>query len=281
MTRLDTRRSAARSLAIVSVAAFASLAGTANGQLILSTSANVGNELAGLSFNDGDMVLTDPAGSSASVFFAESNWTLDGDTDAFHILPDGTYLFSSLFNSQIDGQTFADADLIRYDPNTGSASTYFITDGLFDQTSADISGVSTRENGNILFSTLADASIGGVGFLDGDVVEYDINTGSVSVFVSEADIFDDGNGDIYGLHHNADGTLLISSNGDEVVSGTQFLGGDVFLYDPATDTASLFFSAASFAANGTLYNIDALYFIPAPGTALALGLAGFAARRRR
>ncbi|MEM1330184.1 MAG: hypothetical protein AAGG07_06460 [Planctomycetota bacterium] len=276
-----TSKTTSRSFAAIGALALSLAAGAANAQLILSTTANTGNELAGLTFNDGDMVQTDAAGSSASIFFAESNWTSDGDTDAFHILPDGTYLFSSLFNSQIDGQSFDDADLIRYDPNTGTASTYFITESTFDDDFEDISGVSTRENGNILFSTLSDASIGGVGFTDGDIVEYDISTGTVSIAVAEDDIFDDGDGDIYGLHYNADGTYLLTSVADEMISGTQFLDGDIFLYDPANDTATLVFSEASFTDNGTSYDIDAIYVIPAPGTGLLLGLAGFAARRRR
>lgn len=259
--------------------AVAAFAGMAQGQLILSVSNNINNQLAGLTFNDGDMVLTDPAGSSASIFFAESNWTSDGDTDAFHILPNGNYLFSSLFNSEIGGVQFDDADLIEYNPNTGVASTYFITQSTFDTTGEDISGVSTLENGNIVFSTLTDASIGGVGFTDGDLVEYDINTGAASILIPEAQIFDDGDGDIYGIHANADGTFLLSAIADEMVSGTMFLDGDIFLYDPATDTASLFFSEASF--GGQNQDVDAIFLVPAPGSVALLGLAGLVGVRRR
>ncbi len=259
--------------------AVAAFAGMAQGQLILSVANNTGNQLAGLTFNDGDMVLTDPAGSSASIFFAESNWTSDGDTDAFHILPNGNYLFSSLFNSEIGGVQFDDADLIEYNPNTGAANIYFISESSFDDDFEDISGVSTLDNGNIIFSTLTDASIGGVGFTDGDLVEYDITTNTVSVLVDEADIFDDGDGDIYGIHANADGTFLLSAVADEMVSGTMFLDGDIFLYDPATDTASLYFSEASF--GGQNQDIDAIFVIPAPGSAALLALAGVAGVRRR
>lgn len=259
--------------------AVAALAGMAQGQLILSVSNNTGNQLGGVTFNDGDMVQTDPAGTSASIFFAESNWTSDGDTDAFHILPNGNYLFSSLFNSSIGGTTFDDADLIEFDPNTGVASIYFISESTFDDDFEDISGVSTLASGNIVFSTLTDASIGGVGFTDGDLVEYDITTGAASVLVSEAQIFDDGDGDIYGIHANDDGTFLLSAVADEMISGTMFLDGDIFLYDPATDSASLFFSEASF--GGANQDVDAIFVIPAPGSAALLALAGVAAVRRR
>lgn len=259
--------------------AVAALAGAAQAQLIISVVNNIGNELGGVTFNDGDMVQTDFAGTAASIFFAESNWTSDGDTDAFHILPNGNYLFSSLFNSTIGGVTFDDADLIEYNPNTGVANTYFITAASFDAANEDISGVSTLANGNIVFSTNTDASIGGVGFTDGDLVEYDITTDTVSILIPEAQIFDDGDGDIYGIHADTDGTFLLSAVADEMVSGTMFLDGDVFRYDPVTDTATLVFGESAF--DGQNQDIDAIFLIPAPGSVALLGLAGLAGVRRR
>ncbi|MAY74101.1 MAG: hypothetical protein CMJ31_05115 [Phycisphaerae bacterium] len=272
MTCIDFRKTAAATLIAVCA--------SANAELIISVSNNVGNELGGLVFNDGDMVQTNASGSMASVFFAESNWTSDGDTDAFHILDDGTYLFSSLFNSTIGGVTFDDGDVIRYNPNTGVAETYFITESTFDDAGEDISALSTLADGDIVFSTLADASIGGVAFTSGDLMRYDIDTGTVSFLIVGADLFDDGDANIYGAHANADGTFLLTASTDEMIGGTLFLDGDVFLYDPLTDSATLFFSEAAF--GGQNQDIDALYFfIPAPGATSLLAFAGLTAMRRR
>ncbi|MEM8756919.1 MAG: PEP-CTERM sorting domain-containing protein [Planctomycetota bacterium] len=262
-------------------------AGAATAQpagLYLSVADNVGTEVNGGPFTDEDVFLTDAAGSSSSLFFSIDA----GDLDAFHILPNGNFLFSSLFNGSIGGVTFDDADLIEFDPNTSSIVGNYLGLGFDSFTSAgpDVSAATTDADGNLYFSALGSTNAlthagGSLTFTDGDIVRLDATTGIATIAIAEADLFDDGDGDVYGLHLDTDGTLLISTIDDEMISGSMFLDGDVFRYDPISDTASPFFSESSFTSTNT-HDVDAVFFVvPAPASAALLGLGGLAAARRR
>lgn len=254
----------------------------AQGPLFLSLVDNIDNNLPGFGpFTDEDVVATSLDGTSASLAFAIAS----GDLDAAHRTGPNTWLVSSLFTGEFNGTTFDDGDLVEINLVGGTLTT-IIDETDFDTTGEDISGVSVLPNGNLLLSTLSDASLGGVAFTSGDILEYNATTGAASIFLTEAAIFDDGGGNIYGIHAFADGTLLLSTNTDEMVSGTLFRDGDAFLYNPATDTAQLVFSEDLFSSSGpNTWDIDALYFegaIPAPGAlALAGGAFVLVTRRRR
>ncbi len=268
----------------VALAAFAAPT-LAAGPLVLSNADGINNNLPGFGpFTDDDAVATSLDGNDGSLLF-----TVGGDLDAMHRLPNGNWLVSSLFNGSFGGSNFDDGDLVEIDlVNNVVVGNYFISNTMFTSSSPDITGVSLLPNGNILFSLLGSSNTistpsGPVTFTDGDVMEFDVLTGNVSTFLSEAELFDDGNGDVYGIHAFADGRLLLTTNTDESISGATFRDGDAFLYDPATDSASLYFSEDLFfdptGVNG--WDIDALYVIPSPGAAGLLALAGVASARRR
>lgn len=275
-------RSAVALAAVACCASFAS----AQGELFMSLADNIGVEINGFGpFTDEDMIRTTPSGSSASVFFAIDA----GDLDAFHILDNGNYIMSSLFNGNVGGNAFDDGDLIEYNPFTNTIVGNYLGVGnaVFSGAATDITAATTDAQGNLYFSLLSNDTMthagGSLAITDGDIVKVDAATGVASIFISEADLWDDGDSDVYGLHWMGDGTMLITSNSDESVSGNFFLDGDVFRYDIATGASSLFFSEANFTDVGTnSHDIDALYFaVPAPGSALALGALGLAALRRR
>lgn len=255
---------------------------TANAEeLLISVADNVGTMLPGVTFTDGDIVQTNAAGSSASLFTSGMIFGNDPDIDAFHVMADGRYLVSSLFNDlSFNGPTsFRDGDIAVYDPATDTAA-LFLSEDLFTGSSVDISAVSMDAAGNLLLSTLGDAALAGTSFTDGDIVKYDLNNGAASIVVNEVDLFDDGNGDVYGLHALDNGNFLITTNVDEVISGTLFRDGDIFEYDPITDTATLVFSEDSFTDGVNSHDIDAIYLVPEPASALLLVVAGLARRRR-
>lgn len=268
----------------------AGLAASASAQpvapgLYLSVADNIGTEIVQGPYTDEDVIRTNAAGSSSSLFFSIDN----GDLDAFHILPNGNYLISSLFNGDIGGTIFGDADLIEFNPNTNTIVGNYLGlgEGSFTSSAGDISAATTDDQGNLYFSALATTNTithagGSLTFTDGDIVRLDAATGVATIAVLEADLFDDGDGDVYGLHLDADGTLLISTNEDEMISGSMFLDGDVFRYDPLNDIASPFFSESSFTDGVNTHDVDAVYFvIPAPASAALLGLGGLVALRRR
>ncbi|GAB4551536.1 MAG: hypothetical protein Tsb0013_13640 [Phycisphaerales bacterium] len=270
-----SRTSTAVALAAIAVVTPAALA---QGPLFLSLADNIDNGLPGLSpFTDEDAVGTTLTGAPASVQFSLAS----GDLDALHRTGPDTWLVSSLFNGDFNGTIFDDGDLVEINTTTGTVTTV-ISNTLFSA-GADITGVSVLPNGNYLLSTLSDATLGGLAFTDGDIIEYNATTDTATLFLSEADLFDDGDGDVYGIHWFSDGRLLLTTNVDEVISGTTFRDGDAFLYDPLTDTATLAFSEDTF-VGGNTWDIDALYFegeIPAPGALALFGGALAFARRRR
>jgi hypothetical protein len=233
--------------------------------LFLSDNLNVGNMLGGLTYTDGDIARYDVDSDTATLFFAETSITPSADIDAYHLFSDGSFLLSVLFNGRtLGGLTFSDADLVRYDPATDTASIYFISESTF-ATSADINAVSVDSAGRILLSVREpSATIGALTFTDGDLVAYDTDTGTASVVIAEADLFDDGDGDISSVHALPDGTFLLSFvDATELISGLQFNDGDVFLYDPVADSATLIFSETQFTDGSTSHEIDAVYLAPA------------------
>jgi len=264
------------------VAFLCAACGTASaGDLYISlNNPNIDIGLAGNTFLDDDVIKTNEAGSVSSLFFSAAS-----DINAFHVRADGKYIVSGLFNFSVGGTAFEDDDLALYDPNTDTAT--FLVDGssFFDSTAEDFDGITQDNAGNYLFSTLADASVSGTAFTDGDIMMWDGSSSTVSLFASMASIFDDGVGDVSGIHYMSDGTLLLSAIADEVVSGVQFREGDIYRWDPVNDTASLFFDrdVIDLMGQSTTAEIDAIYWeVPAPGTCvLAIGALACGGRRRR
>lgn len=234
--------------------------------LFLSDNNNIDNQLGGLTFTDGDVVTYNVDSNSAAVFFAESSITPGADVDAFHLFPDGSMLLSVLFNARtLGGLLFDDGDLVRYDPGTDTATVYFISESSFS-VNADIDAVSIDQAGRILLSVRENSmTLGGLTFTDGDLIAYDTDTGTAGLVITEAALFDDGDGDISSVHADVDGTFLLSViDTTEMISGTLFNDGDVFRYDPVADTAALVFAETQFTDGSTLHEIDAVY-LPPPG----------------
>jgi|GEM_PF-6713671 len=231
--------------------------------LVLSKSDNINNMLGGLTFLDGDVISYCGDTNGASLLFAESNISPSADIDAFTILDNGNYLLSVLFNGRmLGGLTFDDGDLVEYNPTTGVASIFFLTEADFTgatTNAGDINAVDFVDDRFIVFSLTASSTIfRGVDYSDGDLIQYNVNDGVVNLLVNEATLCDDGDCDIDAVHVLPNGNYVMSTFFDEVISGQFFLNGDLFEYNPVTDTATLFFSESNF-TDTNLHNIDAVY----------------------
>jgi hypothetical protein len=144
-----------------------------NGNILLSSDSTA--RLGGLTFLDGDIVEYEPVTDMATMFFSESTFGANRDIDAFHLLGNGHLLLSVREAANIwNGWSFTHGDVVEYDPVTGAVSLYF-SEALY-AANEDIDAVHALSSGNLLLSTTDKATLGGLTFLDGDIVEYDFAT---------------------------------------------------------------------------------------------------------
>ena len=155
----------------------------ANGNIILST-ADVAT-LGGLSFKDGDLIEYNPTTDTATLFFNENLFIGDENIDAFHLLDSGNIILSIHENNgRIGGLNFGYGDLIEYNPTTDTATMFL--DGSLFSSDADIDATHVLANDNIILSTVDAATLGGLSFADGDLVEYNPTTDVATLYFSES-----------------------------------------------------------------------------------------------
>ncbi len=159
--------------------------------------------------------------------------------------PTNHLLLSTTNNETLGGLTFTPDDLVDYDPVADTATLYF--DGTHFSNNENIDAVDVLSNGLIVLSTTGSARLGGLNFRDGDLVAYDPSTDTATLFFSE-DRFS-ANEDVDAVHVLPNGHILLSTTGSAQLGGLNFRDGDIVEYDPASDTASLFFSEDNFSAN--------------------------------
>ncbi len=113
------------------------------------------------------------------------------------------------------------------------------------------------EAGPIHLSTTSGATLGGLTFRNGDVVEYDQGL-DVATLVFDEDAFGaDLNVNAY--HYIDSQNILLSMSGSGTLGGQGFDADDIIAYDVGTDTGSLFFDGGLFTA--TDENVDAVYLL--------------------
>jgi phage baseplate assembly protein gpV len=170
-----------------------------DGSIIFSTAsqAQVG---AGL-FEDGDLMAHDPATGETTLWLDDDTaFFTDVDIDAAHVLDNGHVLFSvrddvTLFPQLPEEAFYQDGDVIEYDPVAETASLY-LSEAIFtwdvdengdqvpDFANPDVDGLSMLPSGNLLLSIRSAARIGEDVYSDGEIIEYDPETGSSFVHLS-------------------------------------------------------------------------------------------------
>ncbi|MHC4504107.1 MAG: hypothetical protein ACYTFI_12435 [Planctomycetota bacterium] len=216
--------------------------------------------------------------TGALVFSAFPDTILE-DIDAFHLLPDGTVAFSTSTDvtQGFGGVPYIrNGDVVLWDGN--SASLLFEELIGFGGAHNNIDAFSILPNGNYLLSTDLGATLGGLSFQNGDIVEYDPNADLATLHhgLDEATIFTgtpNSNPDIDALHAKADGKVIFSIRSEGIGRvGTGPTYGfadaprtDLFEIDPATLDASLFLDGDGL-FDGVARNLGAVSLsVPAQG----------------
>ena len=153
-----------------------------NGNIILST--KIGVTLGGLTFGNGDLIEYNPTTDTATLYLDESLF-VGGNEDitSVHILDNDNIILSTADDAELGGLNFTNGELVEYNPYLDTA-TLFFDNNLFSA-SEDIDALHILDNGNIILSTAGAATLGGLTFADGDLVEYNPTTDVATLFFSE------------------------------------------------------------------------------------------------
>ena len=159
-------------------------------------------------------------------------------------------ILSTGSSETLGGLTFRDGDLVEYDPDM-DLSTLFFNEDLFTA-SENIDALYVLSNDNIVLSTTGSATLGGLSFTSGDLVEYNPLT-DTGVLLFDGNLFS-GNENVDAVFIQNNGNIILSTAGSATLGGLSFGNDDLVEYDPLSDTSSLFFDGSLFSGSE---NIDA------------------------
>jgi hypothetical protein len=251
-------------------------AGPVKANIILST--DMTETLGGLTFGKGDLAEYNPTTDTATLYLDGSLFGGPSDIDATHILGNGNIILSTVAGATLGGLTFSKGDLVEYNPTTDTATLYF-DETLFTSIQPNIDTAYVDSSGNIILSTTANATLGGLSFGKDDLIEYNPTTDTSTLYFDGA-LFSASNEDVDVAHVLSSGNIVFSTIGGATLGGLSFGAGDLVEYNPITDTSTLYFDENLFSSSA---NIDAVYVthLPEPATIALLGFGSLVLMRRR
>ncbi|MCH2170262.1 PEP-CTERM sorting domain-containing protein [Myxococcota bacterium] len=250
--------------------------------------------LSGLNYSKDDVVSFDTETETASVYFtgADHFAASNEDIDALQLLDNGNLLLSTKGDASLGGISFDKADVVEYDPVAESASIIFSGDSVFTSASENIDALHLRSNGNLIFSTAADAKIGSLSITKKDLVEYD-PVAETATILFDGTLTSGSNRDINAFQLLADGTYVLSTAGNASLGGASWSKDDLVQYDPVSGSAHVFFEGANYFASAG-ENVEAAFVVggaleekgpvvpePSTGALVALGIALLSRVERR
>jgi hypothetical protein len=150
------------------------------GHLIFSISDDTGSMAGGVFVRDGDLAAIDPDTGVVSMYLPSSVYGEGVDVDAVHVMDDGRVLVSFRANELVHGVNYLDGDVIAFD---NGAFSIFFSESNFEG-DADINAFSITYKGTYLISTRKSATLAGVTFGDGEILEYDPVTQTAQIVFS-------------------------------------------------------------------------------------------------
>jgi hypothetical protein len=176
--------------------------------------------LGGLSFEDDDLVDYDIAGDSATLIFDGNTLFTDSDEKiiSVHVLDNGHLIISTDRNATLGGLSFTDKDLVEYDAAADTASLFF--DGSLTTFNSKIDAVHVLPNGHIVLSPKGNATLGGLSFAAGDLVDYDPVADSAELIFDGSSLFSDPKEKILSVHIGPGSGTVAGGGGGGSCNGT-------------------------------------------------------------
>lgn len=169
-----------------------------------------------------------------------------------------TLILSTESAATLGGLSFDDIDLAEYDMDADTASLFF--EGGNQTLKTGVIALHVLANGHLILASNPASpgpKIAGLSFAPGDLVDYDPVADSATLIFDGAALF--GSAEIVTAVHVLDnGHLVLATATDAILGGLSFTDRDLVEYDPATDTASLFFDGSLTTLNG---DITALHIL--------------------
>lgn len=256
--------------------------GTEKFLLSVSSTSTTGATIGGLTFENDDLIIYDPVSDTAVSFFDNSSlgYSVD-DPNAVHLLPNGQVILSANENSTIGSNAlgFQPNDLVKFDPITNLAETFFDGDLYTETTGVNIDAAYVLDNGDIVFSTASDVATG-IGWSDSDLVLFDGTNFSIYLDAEDTDVLGAGTANVDALYIKVDPTDatvvidtfdLSSDNEGTIISDDSIVFGRDDVVEFTTDSISspsvtsaenLFFgnlATGIFTANDASRRLNALH----------------------
>jgi hypothetical protein len=166
------------------------------------------------------------------------------------------YVISTDSNAALGGLSFTDIDLASYAPWADTASLFF--DGSTTTLNVDIDALHVLANGHLLLSPNGDANLGGLSFTGDDLVDYDVAMDTSTLIFEGSTLFSDANERIISVHVLDNGHYVLSTDSNAILGGLSFTDRDLVEYDPAANTASLFFDGSTTTLNSDIAAVQIL-----------------------
>ena len=151
-----------------------------------------------------------------------------------------SFFFSLQASATVGGTTFQDEDIILFDGDTQTFSTWFDGSDL-GLGGLEIDAFDIVSDTEVLLSFTAAGTIGGLAVDDSDIVQFtatqlgDTTAGSFELWFDGSDVgLTRGGEDIDGLQLLEDGSLLISTSGGPRVPGVRGADEDILRFEPTS-----------------------------------------------
>ncbi len=157
--------------------------------------------------------------------------------------PPPNIILSTMTEADLGGLSYTLNDLVEYDPNSLSATLFF--DGAGLSFTDNIDALHVLANGHLLLSAISSTNLGGLSFGKDDLIDYDPLNDTASLIFNGSTLISGGNHDITSVYVKDDGKLILSDAVGGTLGGQTFTAQDLVEYDPATDTAILYFDGSA------------------------------------